>query len=56
MLTSDTNLLKPTRQISILLVDDHALVRAGVARMLADESDMHVIGQLSSGEQAVDFI
>jgi len=42
--------------ISILLVDDHSLVRAGVARMLADEADMQVIGELSTGEQAIDFV
>jgi DNA-binding NarL/FixJ family response regulator len=42
--------------ISVLLVDDHSLVRAGVARMLADETDMEVIGELSSGEQAIDFV
>lgn len=42
--------------ISILLVDDHSLVRAGVARMLADEADMQVIGELSTGEQPIDFV
>ena len=33
--------------ILILLDDDHSLVRADVARMLADEADMQVIGELS---------
>jgi len=42
--------------ISILLVDDHSLVRAGIARMLADEADMQVIAELSTGEQAIDFV
>lgn len=53
-------MLKPTLPalniISVLLVDDQSLVRAGVARMLADETDMEVIGELSSGEQAIDFV
>lgn len=53
-------MLKPTLPalniISVLLVDDQSLVRAGIARMLADETDMEVIGELSSGEQAIDFV
>lgn len=51
-----TPMLPALKTISVLLVDDHALVRAGVARMLADETDMLVIGELSSGEQAIDFV
>ncbi|NKB31794.1 MAG: response regulator [Pseudomonadales bacterium] len=43
-------------KISILLVDDHELVRAGVARMLGDEDDMYVIGEAGSGEEAVEFV
>lgn len=49
-------MLPALKTISVLLVDDHALVRAGVARILADETDMLVIGELSSGEQAIDFV
>ena len=45
-----------SKKISIFLVDDHELVRAGVARMLCDEEDMSVIGEASSGEEAVEFI
>ena len=41
--------------ISVLLVDDHALVRRGFRRMLEDESDMTVVGEASSGEEAVEF-
>ena len=39
--------------IKILLADDHDLVRAGIGRMLADVADMNVVGQATSGEQAV---
>ena len=46
----------PPNRISILLVDDHELVRTGVARMLSDEADMHVVGEAASGEQALEFI
>ncbi len=46
----------PAAKISILLVDDHELVRAGVARMLNDEDDMYVLGEAASGEEAVEFV
>jgi len=41
------------RPIKILLADDHDLVRAGIERMLADIADMTVIGQATTGEEAV---
>src|SRR5437762_14318664 len=40
-------------KISVLLVDDHSLVRRGFRRMLEDESDMQVVGEASSGGEAV---
>lgn len=42
-------------KISVLLVDDHSLVRRGFRRMLEDESDMHVVGEASSGGEAVEL-
>ena len=54
--TFSTETPKTVGKISIFLVDDHELVRAGVARMLADEEDMFVIGEASSGEEAVEFV
>ena len=44
------------KQISVLLVDDHELVREGIARLLADAADMTVIAQLASGEEAVEYV
>jgi DNA-binding NarL/FixJ family response regulator len=41
------------KKITVLLVDDHSLVRRGFRRMLEDESDMDVVGEAGSGEQAV---
>jgi len=38
--------------ISVYLVDDHAVVRAGFRSLLEAESDIHVIGEASSGEEA----
>ena len=42
--------------IRVLVVDDHDLVRSGISRMLADDPDIQVIGEASSGEDAVDFV
>ena len=40
-------------KIKVLLVDDHSLVRRGFRRMLEDEADIVVIGEASSGDEAV---
>jgi DNA-binding NarL/FixJ family response regulator len=40
-------------KITVLLVDDHSLVRRGFRRMLEDEPDMQVVGEASDGEEAV---
>lgn len=40
-------------KITVLLVDDHALVRRGFRRMLEDESDISVVGEASDGEEAI---
>jgi two-component system invasion response regulator UvrY len=41
--------------ITVLLVDDHELVRAGISRILADAKGIKVVGEAASGEQAVAF-
>jgi DNA-binding NarL/FixJ family response regulator len=43
----------PPRKISVLLVDDHALVRRGFRRMLEDDSEISVVGEAGDGKQAV---
>ncbi len=40
-------------KISVLLVDDHSLVRRGFRRMLEDEPDMNVVGEASDGAEAI---
>lgn len=40
-------------KISVLLVDDHSLVRRGFRRMLEDEPDIVVAGEAADGEEAV---
>jgi DNA-binding NarL/FixJ family response regulator len=39
--------------IRVLCVDDHRLVRAGIARIVGVQRDMQVVAEASSGEQAV---
>ena len=42
-----------TKKITVLLVDDHSLVRRGFRRMLEDEPDMAVVGEAGDGEEAI---
>lgn len=42
--------------ISILLVDDHELFRAGMRSILEHHDDMKVVGEADSGEAAVEFV
>ena len=42
-----------TRQIRILAVDDHPLLREGIAAVLQGEPDMVLIGEATNGEEAV---
>jgi DNA-binding NarL/FixJ family response regulator len=39
--------------IEVLVVDDHDLVRAGITRMLTDVNGIKVVGEASSGEEAI---
>ena len=41
------------RKISVLLVDDHTVVRQGLRALLAAEEDMEVRGEAENGRQAV---
>ena len=41
------------RPIRVLCVDDHRLMREGVARIVGVHADMEVVGGASNGEQAV---
>ena len=40
-------------KISVLLVDDHSLVRRGFRRMLEDAPDIRVVGEASDGAEAI---
>jgi DNA-binding NarL/FixJ family response regulator len=45
--------LDPSRNIRILSVDDHELVRKGIAAILATENDLELVAQTSEGREAV---
>jgi DNA-binding NarL/FixJ family response regulator len=43
-----------SRVIRVLSVDDHALLRKGVAAVLGAEPDMKLVAEASNGEEAID--
>lgn len=45
-----------TERISVLLVEDHRIVRQGVRALLEDEPDMVVVGEAGSGEEAIPLV
>ena len=51
--TTPTRSPDPTKPIRLLIVDDHPVLRAGLANLLQLESDFEVVGQAGSGEAAV---
>jgi len=46
---------KRERPITVMLVDDHLLVRRGFRRLLEDDSDIAVVAEASDGPEAVDL-
>src|SRR5258708_7896667 len=44
----------PQAEISVLLVDDHSLVRHGFRRMLEDDAGIRVVGEASDGFEAIE--
>ena len=47
--------MERTKPISVAIVDDQNLVRAGFALVIGSQDDMTVVGQGADGEQAVDL-
>ena len=41
---------------SIVLADDHSLVRDGIRALLESEADLEVIGEASDGKEAIDMV
>ena len=42
------------KPVSVLLVDDHALIRRGLADLIRYESDLKVAGEAANGQEAVE--
>lgn len=43
------------RQITILTVDDHPLLREGIAAVIQGENDMLIVGEASNGREAIEM-
>ncbi len=41
------------RTIKVLLADDHTIVRQGMAHLLEEQADIHVVGEAKNGNMAV---
>ncbi len=42
-----------TTAITVLLVDDHTVIRAGLRALLHDETDLHIVGEAATGSEAI---
>ena len=42
-------------EITVLLADDHALVRKGFRRMVEDDPEIRIVGEASNGREAVEL-
>ncbi len=47
---------EPDERISVLVVDDHAVVRRGLLAFLASEPDLEVVGDAGGGTQALELL
>jgi DNA-binding NarL/FixJ family response regulator len=43
------------RNIRVLVVDDHALLRDGIAALIGDEADMEVAAEATNGREAIEL-
>lgn len=43
------------KRIRILLVDDHPIVRAGIAAIVSSQADMEIVAQTDSGREAIEL-
>jgi DNA-binding NarL/FixJ family response regulator len=41
-------------QIRVLSVDDHALIREGIAALIANQKDIRLVGEASNGREAIE--
>ena len=53
---AETEARTPTREISVVVADDHQLVRSGFRVILEAEPDIRVVGEASDGRAALDVV
>lgn len=51
-----TTAVKRDVKIKIVLVDDHAVLREGMRRLLESDKDFEVVGEASDGKEAVEIV
>jgi DNA-binding NarL/FixJ family response regulator len=51
--SADRGIVRVVKPITVLLADDHALVRRGFRRLLEDDPGLAVVGEASDGEEAI---
>src|ERR1700752_1388697 len=51
---SRPKMVTSTSQIRVLSVDDHALIREGVAALIANQKDMSLVGEASNGREGIE--
>jgi DNA-binding NarL/FixJ family response regulator len=54
--TTQPSDVAPTTSIRVVLVDDHAMIRAGLEQLLTGTDDIVVVGHAENGEQAIDVV
>jgi two-component system invasion response regulator UvrY len=42
--------------IRIAIIDDHAIVRAGLRQFFSEQVDLTVVAEASSGKEAIDIV
>ncbi|MBA4110588.1 MAG: DNA-binding response regulator [Leptothrix sp. (in: Bacteria)] len=45
-----------TEKLRLLLADDHAILREGLAALIESEHDMEIVAQVASGREAIDKV
>jgi len=44
----------PPARIRVLSVDDHPLLRAGIAALIANQADLELVGEAATGQEAIE--
>src|SRR5579885_2229716 len=47
---------QPMQKITVLLADDHTVVRQGLRALLVVEGDIEIVGEAGDGRQAVQMV